>query len=285
MESPDKAAVASGSNRAFDLAFLSEAGAVLSSSLDYATTLASVVELIVPRLADWCTLELLGDDGVLHFVAAAHADPEKLAAAQELQRRYRQEPNANHGGPDTVRTGRSIMVSEFSEDVIASDIADPETRRLLHELDFTSSMAVPLIARGRALGSLTFAMGDSGRRYDHASLAFAEELAGRAALAVDNARLYGEARQAEENLRESEQSFRHPFQDSPEPMWVFDLETFQFLEVNDTAIEKYGYSREEFLALRITDIRSPGDPEALAADLRENRYRWGARPREWCHRL
>ena len=176
--------------------YLSEANAVLASSLDYEATLGSVARLVVPQLADWCAVSILEQDGSFRQLAVAHVDPAKVELARELNRRYPTDPNAPTGTPNVVRTGRSELVSEIDDDLLAAIVVDAEQLRIARELGLKSAMTVPLSARGRTLGTISFVSAESGRRYGPDDLALAEELGRRAGLAVDNARLYREAENA-----------------------------------------------------------------------------------------
>ena len=175
------------------LSFLSEASALLASSLDYETTLSRVAELAVPQLADWCVIDIVADDGSLRRLAVAHVDPAKVAWAHELERKYPPDPNSPRGVPNVIRTGRSELMAEISDAVVAAAARDEEHLRLLRRLGLSSYMCVPLVARARTLGAITFVAAESGRRYGPGDLALAEDLSRRAAVAVDNARLYDEA--------------------------------------------------------------------------------------------
>ncbi len=164
-------------------AFLAEASRVLASSLDYTVTLATVARLAVPQMADWCVIEMVQPDGSLKRLALEHVDPDKVEAADRLTRKYPQDPN--HGAPHVVRTGESEMLSEVPYESIEKTARDAEHLELLRTI--TSYMCVPLAARGRILGALSFVSAETGRHYGPEDLAFAEDLARRAAMAVDNA--------------------------------------------------------------------------------------------------
>ena len=170
--------------------FLAKAGTALSSSLDYPTTLASVADLAVPYLADWCVIDVLEEDGSLDRLAMTHQDPDKVALAQELEERYPPDRDAPHGVAQVLRTGSSELVPEIPDPLIEEAAHDAEHREILRRLGLKSYMIVPLVTRGRTLGAITLVSAESGRRYGRAELELAEELARRAALAVDNARLY-----------------------------------------------------------------------------------------------
>lgn len=168
--------------------FINAATDLLATSLDYETTLGTVAWLAVPRIADWCGIDLLDSPEELRQVALVHVDPAKLSLAREIRRAYPPTPD-DAGGPFlAVRSGRPILRSDGAADSISA--ATPEGLDLRRELKIGSSMLVPLIARGRTLGVISFFSAESGRRFGRADLAMAEELAVRAALAVDNARLF-----------------------------------------------------------------------------------------------
>jgi signal transduction histidine kinase len=176
--------------------FLAEASKLLAASLDYATTLASVARLAVPHFADWCAVDLIGPDQSLERVAVAHADPARVEMAKRLQHRYPVRPDDLAGVGPVLRTGQPRLVPEIGDEALAQVAHDAEHLRILRELGLRSYLSVPLVARGRTLGAVSFIAAESGRRYGTADLAFAEDLAARAALAVDNARLYREAHEA-----------------------------------------------------------------------------------------
>jgi PAS domain S-box-containing protein len=175
------------------LRFLAEASKVLSVSLDYRERLARIASLAVPRLADWCAVDILEDDGSLSRLAVAHEDPQKVELAQRLQERYPPDPDDAHGVYQVLRTTQPELVPEIPESVLDDAARDEGHREILRELGLKSYMIVPLVTRGRTLGAITLVTAESGRRYGQADLEFAEDLAGRSALAVDNARLYNEA--------------------------------------------------------------------------------------------
>ena len=171
--------------------FLAEASAVLSSSLDYRATLTSVARLAVPYLADWCVVDVLEEDDLIERLAVTHQDPEKATLAQKLQEYYPPNPHDASGIPQVLRTGRPEFVTSMSESLLLEEVAhDAEHHKILRELGLKSYIIVPLAARGRTLGAITFMSAESGRRYGHAELELAEELARRVAFAMDNARLY-----------------------------------------------------------------------------------------------
>src|SRR5215216_1402640 len=170
--------------------FLAEASASLSSSLDYRATLARVARLAVPYLADWCAIDILEEDASLDRLALTHQDPEKVALARELEERYPPDLEAQRGVPQVLRTGQPELVPEIPESLLDEAVHEARHHEILRELGLKSYVIVPLVAHGRTLGAITLVSAESGRRYGTAELELAEELARRAALAVDNARLY-----------------------------------------------------------------------------------------------
>ena len=184
-------------------AFLAESGTVLSSSLDYQTTVANVARMVVPDLADWCRVDLLDEKGSIRRLAVAHADPSKVEWADELERRYPADPEAERGVPHVLRTGESELYTDISDEMLAQAAKDDEHLRIMREVGFTSAMIVPLTARGRTVGAISLISAESGRHYGPEDLAFAEELARRCALAIDNARLFGEAQAARQSAEQA----------------------------------------------------------------------------------
>jgi PAS domain S-box-containing protein len=177
-------------------AFLAEAGKALSASLDYEATLTAVAKLAVPTIADWCAVDMLGEHGVLQRLAVAHVDPEKVQLAVSLQERYPPNPNSPGGVYEVMRTGAPAFMSRIPPTLVDAAARDDEHRRLLNELKLTSYMCVPLVTHGQAFGAITFVSAESGRSYSEDDVRFAQELAVRASLAVENARSYARANEA-----------------------------------------------------------------------------------------
>ncbi|HEY9848547.1 MAG TPA: PAS domain S-box protein [Leptolyngbyaceae cyanobacterium] len=175
--------------------FLAEASKVLTASLDYETTLKSVARLAVPYLADYCAIFVLEDEKLIRQVAIVHRDPAKELQLQELQK-YTLDPNADTPVAQVLRTGESLVVEEVSESFFDGIRDETSHYQFMCLLDPKSFLLVPLIARGRTLGAIAFTLTEPGHRYEQSDLVLAEDLASRAALAFDNARLYRQAKQA-----------------------------------------------------------------------------------------
>lgn len=172
--------------------FLAEAGEVLASSLDYGETLQHVARLAVPVLGDWCAVDVLDADGSLQRLGLAHVDPDKLAYGQQLHERYPPDLTADVGIGAILRGGPSELYSEIPPDLLEQEAVDDEHLRIIRELGIRSAMVVPMRHGGRTIGAITFVSAESERAYQQADLEFAEDLARRAAVAVENARLYTE---------------------------------------------------------------------------------------------
>jgi PAS domain S-box-containing protein len=188
-------------------AFLARAMEAMVSSLDYRLTLTRVAELIVPELADWCTVNIMEHEhAVARQIAVAHVDPAKVAFAQEFVQRYPPDPKAQTGVSQVMRSGKSELYTEIPMALIEASAKDEHHLRVLRELKLESAMIVALRSEGgRTLGALTFVYADSGRRYTEEDLTFAEDFARRAALAIENAQAVAEveaARAREQSLRE-----------------------------------------------------------------------------------
>lgn len=181
-------------------AFLAEASTLLDASLDYPSTLASLACLSVPRIGDWCIIDLVSEfapDGQplsVRRVTAIHADPAKAEATRELVRRYPPELANPRGSVQVMVSGRPAFFPQLAEADLQA-IPDPRQRELLWHLGACSYMCVPFLCRGRTLGAITFLRGDRTPPFERDDLALAEDLAHRAALAIDTAQLYHLAQQ------------------------------------------------------------------------------------------
>ena len=176
------------------MAFLAEASKLLASSLDYNGTLKRLVRLCVPALADWCAIDMLGPNCEIERLAVAHEDSEKVRWARELQERYPPDPDSPHGVAQVLRSGEPQFWPEFPQEILDEAIGDDhELREIVDRLGLHSSICVPLTARGRTLGALSLVAAETHPSYTQVDLELATDLAHRAAVAVDNARLYREA--------------------------------------------------------------------------------------------
>jgi PAS domain S-box-containing protein len=178
------------------LAFLAEASEVLSSSLDYQTTLGSVTRLAVPEMADWCAVDLATESGILERLAVAHVDPAKVEWAHELQRRFPPNPNSPTGAYKVLRTGQPEFYPTITEEMMQASGVSEEQLKIVREIGFTSAIVAPMSTQDRTLGVLTLVSAESGKHYDEEDVTLVRDLARRAANAVENARLYNNAESA-----------------------------------------------------------------------------------------
>ena len=172
--------------------FLARAGALLDASLDFEETLVNVANIAIPEVADWCALSIIDESGELREVAIAHVDPAKRRVAQELTERFPPDPELPTGPLHVVQTGETAYVPDITDEMVAAAIADPEHLALVQRLHLRSLIIAPMTARGRTFGALTLVSAESGRRFEAADVQLAEELARRAAVAIENSRLYTE---------------------------------------------------------------------------------------------
>ena len=177
--------------------YLDGATELLTSPLDPEERLSDLARLVVPNLADWCAVEIVDETGVARQVTIAHADPNKVEFARELNRRYPPNPNATTGVPNVLRTGSPELYAEITDEMLVAGAIDAEHLRLIRELGLRSAMVVPLTVRGNTFGALTLVSAESRRRYGPDDLALAMELARRAAFAIDSARQHQQALSAQ----------------------------------------------------------------------------------------
>jgi len=180
--------------------FLSEASKILASSLDYQTTLARTARLVVPELADWCTIHVLDDDGNVKLLTMAHQDPARIEWAIKLSEQYPVNPDAPFGPAHVMRSGQPELIPELTDEMLTTLAENAQGLTAMWASDHRSIMAVPLLTAGRIIGAITFTFAESGRHFNEADLELAKEFGQRASIAIDHARLYSESQQAREQL-------------------------------------------------------------------------------------
>ncbi len=183
--------------------FMAHASEVLMSSLDYQETLRNVAWLAVPEIADWCAVELVDEGGTRQQIVVAHRDPSKLELAKRLRQYQPDELRPDRGVGRVLRTGASEIYQDIPDDVLLEVAVNEEHLSLLREVGFRSVVIAPLRAGGRAFGVMTLVNAESMRRFDDADREFAEQLAARAAIAVENATLATARRQTADTLQRS----------------------------------------------------------------------------------
>jgi PAS domain S-box-containing protein len=221
--------------------FLANATEVLGSSLDYEDTIRKVTDLAVPRIADWCAVDLLDDGGVLRRIAVSHVDPVKVALAWRLSEEYPPDLAADRGIARVLRTATSEMVSNIPPELIESAAVDERHRALIRELQLRAYMCVPIIAAGEVLGALTFVAAESGRTFGEDDLVSAESLAARAASAIANARSYREA------IR-----YKRVLDATLDAVIMFDPVTLAISYANRGASDQLGHAEDELIGAEAT---------------------------------
>ena len=176
--------------------FLAEVSRCLADSLDYEATLTTVAGMSLPYLDAWCIVDVLAEDGEIRRIAVVHPDPEKQEPARRLHTQYPPRVSDLIGAPRVIRTGRPEMVFDVPDAALVAAAHDEEHLALLRKLGIRSYVIVPMVARGNVLGAMTFITAERDRRFGDIDVVMAEDLARRAAMAVDNARLHGEAVEA-----------------------------------------------------------------------------------------
>lgn len=194
------------------LSFLADASAALARSLDYEATLRTVADLAVPDLADWCAIDLL-EDGGLRRVAISHVDPDRVELAARLRESFPPDMDAPAGAAAVARTGVTELHESIDDRLLAALVPDGERAGIVKDLQLSSAISVALRARGSILGVLSLVYGGSGRHYSAGDVPFAEDLARRAAMAIDNAQLHSETLQVALQLQDA--ILPGTFEDSP----------------------------------------------------------------------
>jgi signal transduction histidine kinase/GAF domain-containing protein len=239
--------------------FLARASEVLASSLDFERTIQTVADLAVPQIADWCVVQMAGEEGPRR-IAVAHPDPAKLAIAIQLQEEYPENPDAEVGTAAILRNGRPEYVADIPPEAVDAAARDDRHREMLRALGLRSYISVPLVAAGRIIGVLTLVTGDSGRRLEPDDVPFAENLAARAASAIENARLF------REGVR-----FKRLLDATHDAVLMFDPETGRIDYANQGAADQLGAPAEALVGTLLADHldgppRDPGAGNGPSAD-------------------
>jgi PAS domain S-box-containing protein len=198
--------------------FLAEASAALVDLTDYESTLQKVASLAVPTFADWCAVDMVDEAGGRRRVAVTHADPSKVRLAKEVEGRFPPRPDAPHGIDRVLRTGEPELVEDIPDALLAAVAHDEEHLRTLRELGLRSYVCVPIRSLGRTLGGITFVADQPGRRYDAADLRVAQDLASRAAVAIQNASLYRALKESDRRKDEFLATLAHELRNPLAPL-------------------------------------------------------------------
>lgn len=184
-------------------AFLAHASNVLASSLDYQETLRNVAQLAVPDIADWCAADLIDENGDRESVAVAHVDPSRLSLAEQLRHYEPTRLDPERGMGLVVRTGRAILYPDIPDEMLVEAAVDDRHLELLRAVGFRSLLIVPMRIAARTLGTLTLVTAESGRALEQVDLDLAEQVSARAAVAIENSRLYSERSEIAHTLQQS----------------------------------------------------------------------------------
>ncbi len=255
--------------------FLAEASKLLNSSLDYESTLSSVAKVAVPQIADWCAIDLLQDDGILRRVAVQHVDPAKIELAKEIMQHY--PPHPASGVYQVLRAKTSGLAPEITDAILAAEQRDEEHGKIMRALGMKSAIAAPLIARERTLGVITFVMAESDRRFSQDDVGFVEDLAHRAAVAVDNARLHSSLEHHRHELQLSNERLEHRVEERTAELKrtageLRELST-RLLQIQDEERRRIARELHDSLGQHLTaakiniDMSLAGTPEGRARDM------------------
>lgn len=234
--------------------FLERASEVLGSSLDYEETVQRVADLAVPAFADWCVVQLADEDGQPpRRIAVAHRDPELLAMAIQASQDYPADPDSPTGAAAILRDGHTEYLPDIAPGQFEDQARDDRQRDLLRRLSLRSALAVPLLAAGRITGVLTLINGQSGRRFEPEDVALAENLAARAAAAIENARLF------REGVR-----FKRLLDATSDAVVLLDAEGGRITYANRGAADQFGQPMETLVGSSLVDHLTSADTATIA---------------------
>jgi signal transduction histidine kinase len=242
------AAVADWGTEAF-LRFLSRASQLLTNSLSYEKTLVTVAGMALPYLGSWCIVDVAEADGSMRRVGIVHPDPLKQKHARRLEGGWPPGRDDPLGVPRVMRSRTSEVISHVSDEMLR-EVADTEGNlRDLRALGIGSVAVVPLVARDNVLGVITFVSAEAGHQYTEADLELAEDLAARCAMAVDNARLFRDAKQA----RDEVEAARARAMQMNERLVIASMREQELAEEAREA----NHAKSQFLANMSHEIRTP----------------------------
>ncbi|MEH2084259.1 MAG: PAS domain S-box protein [Nostoc sp.] len=237
------------------LRYIAQISSLLSTSLDYEQTLQQIAKISVPQLADWCSVDILNEDGSIRRLPIAHTDPSKAELARKLQE------YVTSAISRVLQTGQSELISEVSDSLLVASTQNQEHLELIRQLGMKSVMIVPLIAKGRALGTISFVTTESNRRYDRTDLTLATDITHRAALAVENAQLYRDIHQALVHYAASLSLLDALLEAAPVAVCFLDRE-LRYIRINQVFADINGLAIEEHLGHKFKEVLP-----AMAAEL------------------
>jgi PAS domain S-box-containing protein len=255
--------------------FLADASSVLASSLNTEETLRAVARMAVPRIADWCAIDLVNEDGSLRRLTVAHADPEKMRLGHEIHEKFPPRIAPDRGIGEVLASGRPALYSYFTDEMLVQGAANEEHLRILRELGLRSLMLVPLVVRGTSIGLFTLVRAESEHVFEVADLTLATTLANRSAVAIENAQLF-------HAMRESEAKFRAVSETASCAIYIHD--GHRLVYVNRAAEYLSGYTREELAAIDMWSLVHPDDAEMVKARA-QSRFRGDPTPDRYEYRI
>jgi PAS domain S-box-containing protein len=182
--------------------FLADCGTALASSIEYEDALLALARSSVPFLADLCFIDI-AEAGTVRRVVATHHSPEQKQLVDELQWRYPPDPRGPHPAIEALRSGRTAVAPVMTDEFLRATTRDEQHYRIVKALHFQSYICVPLIARGRTLGAMTLVVSEPDRRFEDADLDLVKDVAWRAALVLDNARMLSDSSHVAQVLQAS----------------------------------------------------------------------------------
>jgi PAS domain S-box-containing protein len=252
-----------------NLSYLAKAGAVLSASLDYKKTLQSVAKLAVPDIADWCSIEMLSDEGELETVAVAHKDPKKVAWARKLQKeqgpRSLNEPT---GVPKVLRTGEYEFYPVITEEMLVAAAKSKEQLKIIREVGFTSVIIVPIVVNNVPVGAISLISSEQKRHYNQSDLEMAQELAARASIAMSNASLYKDAQRELAARRKLEEELRIANEELERRVLVRTAQ----LEQTNLSLQRSNQELQDFAYVASHDLQEPLRKIQAFGNLLEDEY-------------
>lgn len=221
------------------LRFLTHATSTLAESLSYEQRLQKLVHLIVPQFADWCTVDMLDVDGNLKRLVVAHPDPQLVKEVEASARRYPEGIGSTKAVSHVINTGKMELYAEITPEMLSQVTHDKNQLELLEKLHIRSVAIVPLIARKKTLGAITFVRSYPHERYEKSDMNFFLSLATKAALSVDNARLHAtllretqKSREIFSQLRENEKALQLALEVGNMGVWDWEIRSGELTQSN-----------------------------------------------------
>lgn len=253
-----------------NLTYLAKASAALSASLDYHATLQTIADLMIPEMADWCTIDMLSQDGKsLELVALAHKDPAKITWARNL--RKKQGPaklDAPAGTPHVIRTGNPEFYPKITDEMLVASAKSAAELKILRDLEMSSVIIVPLIVDGHGIGAISMITTGQKRFYNQSDLEMANELASRASLAIYNARLFDEA---QHELHERTKLEARLKQANDELEHRVNVRTSE-LEESNISLQRSNQELQDFAYVASHDLQEPLRKIQAFGNLLETEY-------------